>query len=287
MWVQEVMENAATDPEGGKAAAPKDTHIPSWWRAWPRLILCAVVLTGWFLFGGAVLQALEQPYELEQLSQIKADIASVKESMGDELFAILDTAFSNFPHTGSLCTSWPINTNSSAWTLSGATFFSLQLATSIGYGTQAPRTVGGKIFAMFYSIVGFCVWGSANAIVSGIIEAAVFTAVSRKYKQLAGGQTTPFLSNDQVVLLVEALAVFAWLLLMAAYYQREEGWTFTDALYFGFVSCSTIGTWIFVSPDFCGKRITLFCGPKDSATWRQKQLQVRSSTTFFCSSACP
>jgi hypothetical protein len=200
----------------------------------------------WLLFGGAVLQALEQPYELEQLSEIQADIESVKESLGDALFAEVDAALGNFPHTGSMCSSWPIDTNTSAWSLSGSTFFSLQLATSIGYGTQAPRTPGGKLFSIFYSILGFCIWGSVNAIVSGIIEGAVFTVVSRKYKQLHSGETTPFLSNDQTVLLVEALAVFVWLLLMAAYYSCWEEWAFTDALYFGFVSISTIGKWIFL-----------------------------------------
>ena len=49
---------------------------------------------------------------------------------------------------------------------------------------------------------------------------------------------TPFLSNDETVLLVETIAVCFWLVLMAAYYQHVEEWTFTDAMYFSFVSIS-------------------------------------------------
>jgi hypothetical protein len=83
--------------------------------------------------------------------------------------------------------------------------------------------------------------GYTDMLVSGLIEGAVFTLVSRKYKQLASGKMTPFLSNDETVLLVETIAVCFWLVLMAAYYQHAEGWTFTDAMYFSFVSISTIG----------------------------------------------
>jgi hypothetical protein len=125
-----------------------------------RLGLCAVVFTGWLLFGGAVLQALEQPGELQELSDLEDSIVMAKENLGDELFAMVDAALSDFPHTGSLCSSWPIDTSASSWTLSKSTFFSLQLATSIGYGTQAPKTAGGKLFSMFYSVVGFCIWVS-------------------------------------------------------------------------------------------------------------------------------
>jgi hypothetical protein len=127
-----------------------------------RLGLCAVFFTGWLLFGGAVLQALEQPGELQELSDLEDSIVMAKEHLGDALFAKIGATLSDFPHTGSLCSSWPIDTNASSWTLSKSTFFSLQLATSIGYGTQAPKTAGGKLFSIFYSVVGFCIWVSAD-----------------------------------------------------------------------------------------------------------------------------
>ena len=223
------------------SAAEPETQLANFVAAATRLGLCGLVFAAWLLFGGAILQALEQPSELEELSALQEDIESAKAGLGDELFASVDAAFSRFPHTGSLCSSWPIDTNASAWTFSGSTFFSLQLATSIGYGTQAPRTVAGKLFAVIFSIIGFCIWGYTNNLLSSIVEGVVVVVVRQKYKQMTGGRVLRFLSSNQAVLLVESVLVFAWLMLMAAYYQAEEGWEFSDSLYFSFVSTSTIG----------------------------------------------
>lgn len=52
------------------------------------------------------------------------------------------------------------------WTLLDAAFFSVVTISTVGYGELVPQTVAGKIFAMFYILVGLGVFVAAASAVA-------------------------------------------------------------------------------------------------------------------------
>ena len=68
------------------------------------------------------------------------------------------------------------------WTFSGATFFSLTVVTTIGYGHVAPITTGGRIFTLIYSIIGI---GLVAHILKRMTK-AVFRGCSYIYSKATG-----------------------------------------------------------------------------------------------------
>merc|ERR1719277_1056089 len=50
------------------------------------------------------------------------------------------------------------------WDICGGTFYCFTLMTTIGYGTFAPQTAGGKLFSCFFILVGipFAAWTYGN-----------------------------------------------------------------------------------------------------------------------------
>ncbi|OWR42695.1 hypothetical protein KGM_211243A, partial [Danaus plexippus plexippus] len=40
------------------------------------------------------------------------------------------------------------------WKFTGAFYYATTVLTTIGYGHSTPSTIGGKLFTMFYAIVG-------------------------------------------------------------------------------------------------------------------------------------
>jgi hypothetical protein len=201
-----------------------------------RIVLSGIIFIAWLFAGAAAMQKFEQPSEASEFGELEAAIAKMRESMGPALYVKLDEALRSFPSTGSMCTGWPIDTNSTSWDLKGSTFFMFQMVTTIGYGNQAPQTDHGRVFALFYTLLGFFIYGYLNIIISGCIEGTMFMAISKLAKLLRVHK-----HRQALCLLFEASAVLLWMVVMSAYYSTEEGWTFTDALYFAFISITTIG----------------------------------------------
>ena len=57
------------------------------------------------------------------------------------------------------------------WTLLDAAFFSVVTISTVGYGELVPQTVLGKLFAMFYIIVGLGVFvAAATAVAEAILR---------------------------------------------------------------------------------------------------------------------
>ena len=52
------------------------------------------------------------------------------------------------------------------WTLLDAAFFSVVTISTVGYGELVPQTAAGKIFAMFYILVGLGVFVAAASAVA-------------------------------------------------------------------------------------------------------------------------
>jgi hypothetical protein len=201
-----------------------------------RILISAAVLVIWLFIGAAAIQAFEQPAEEQQFHELEITLATLEDAIGSDLYAEIDAALQSFPSSGSMCNSWPIDTNSSSWDLQGSVFFMFQMVTTIGYGNQAPQTKGGKMFALFYTLLGFVIYGYLSMIMTGCVEGMVFAAVSKVTKVMRIHQ-----HRQAICVFLEASVVLLWIVIMGFYYSSFEDWTFTDSLYFSFISITTIG----------------------------------------------
>ena len=115
----------------------------------------------------------------------------------------------------------------------------------IGYGTFVPETDEGRIVTIFLGLVGIIstgfMLGTCAASLNTFVERVLLLcrrACSRKV--LTGAQAAPKVSMGAKVGFIATLLVVYMLAgaLLAAY---AESWAYLDALYFVFVSVSTIG----------------------------------------------
>jgi len=57
------------------------------------------------------------------------------------------------------------------WSLLDAAFFSVVTISTVGYGELVPQTVAGKIFAMFYILIGLGVFvAAASAVAEALLR---------------------------------------------------------------------------------------------------------------------
>jgi len=112
------------------------------------------------------------------------------------------------------------------WTFEGSTFFTITIATTIGYGTFTPLTSTGKQIVIFCSLPAIyltIVFGQKN------MELLQKGFCRTQYESLG------LMGFFSVIFLLSFMLVGGWIL------TNSEGWTMWDSIYFCWVSFSTIG----------------------------------------------
>ncbi|KAM8919919.1 potassium channel subfamily K member 15 [Lycaon pictus] len=130
------------------------------------------------------------------------------------------------------------------WKFAGSFYFAITVITTIGYGHAAPGTDSGKVFCMFYALLGIpltlvtfqSLGERLNALVRRLLLAA----------KRCLGLRRPRVSPENMVV-AGLLGCAATLALGAAAFAHFEGWTFFHAYYYCFITLTTIGFGDFVA----------------------------------------
>tara|TARA_Y100000780_G_C13689371_1_gene418871 strand:- start:3112 stop:3684 length:573 start_codon:yes stop_codon:yes gene_type:complete len=121
-------------------------------------------------------------------------------------------------------------------------FFAMTLTSTIGYGTFAPQTPGGKAATVLLGTVGI--------VVTGLVLAVLGEAWSLCIGRAAKGCTRARKDESEQLRTrrdatahcwAAALLGVAMLLIGAALLHATEGWDYGDALYATWVTASTVG----------------------------------------------
>ncbi|CAF0989182.1 unnamed protein product, partial [Didymodactylos carnosus] len=111
------------------------------------------------------------------------------------------------------------------------------------YGHRTLLTSRGKIFCIFYAILGIpmslIMFQSAGERLNSIL-----TYVLTRLKRLFNKKSTKI--TDGELLVAETLLSVITLLIGAFVFSRYEDWTFFDSFYYGFITLTTIGFGDFV-----------------------------------------
>lgn len=119
------------------------------------VILLANIILG--VVAGCIYRELELPTELTARTETARVIARLNSSMPpqdwEELMSSLGASASGLQADVIAVETGTLHTLPANWDYSSSMFFAFTVATTIGYGTFAPVTRGGRIFTIFYACV--------------------------------------------------------------------------------------------------------------------------------------
>uniref|UniRef100_A0A8C5NDN7 Potassium channel subfamily K member 17-like n=1 Tax=Gouania willdenowi TaxID=441366 RepID=A0A8C5NDN7_GOUWI len=114
------------------------------------------------------------------------------------------------------------------WKFTSSAVFAATVVTTIGYGNMSPATMPGQIFCVFFALIGI----PLNLLV-----------LNRVGKYML--RCTRFFIH-----LVSCLCgTVLFFIVPMIVFQQQEGWTFSEAIYYCFITLSTIGFGDFVADN--------------------------------------
>ncbi|XP_071963389.1 potassium channel, subfamily K, member 16-like [Antedon mediterranea] len=213
-----------------------------------QLLLLAFLLLLYLLSGTLVFSLLEKPYEIEVIEDFKvyvdelyASNRCINPNSLRELSAIFGRANQGLYTTIDI--SSDNNTFFSSWEVPDALFFSFSAISTIGYGNIVPQTSGGRLFCIFYSILGIPI-----VIAVGSFAGYGITTLHRKCAFRLVGKFK--LENKSMIIFCNCLIASVIILIgivppSMGFASLYKFGTF-EMFYFTFVTMSTIGFGDFV-----------------------------------------
>ncbi|XP_064868600.1 potassium channel subfamily K member 12-like [Oncorhynchus nerka] len=218
-----------------------------------RFLLLAILIVLYLLCGAVVFSAIERPSEVQAHGKWNITLFNFSDTFNislEDLNSFLreyETAIAAGIRADAL---------RPRWDFTGAFYFVGTVVSTIGFGMSTPVTVAGKVFLIFYGLLGCAATILFfNLFLERIITllAVVMKAV-RERRIRNSGLLPPGIRHDfsacsfpgwkpsvYHVMLILGLSAIIISCCASAMYTPVEGWAYLDSLYFCFVTFSTIG----------------------------------------------
>ncbi|XP_026080705.1 potassium channel subfamily K member 12 [Carassius auratus] len=218
-----------------------------------RFLLLAVLIIVYLLCGAAVFSAIERPSEMRAHRRWNRTLLNFSDTFNislQDLGALLKE------YEAAIAAGVRVDALRPRWDFTGAFYFVGTVVSTIGFGMTTPVTVAGKVFLIFYGLLGCAATILFfNLFLERIITllAVVMKAV-RLRRLRTSGLLPPGICQDFAastlpgwkpsvyhVMLILGLSAIVISCCASAMYTPVEGWAYLDSLYFCFVTFSTIG----------------------------------------------
>jgi hypothetical protein len=236
---------------------------------WKLILIFIFCMFLYAAIGGIAYHFIETSYEKDHLVSLHAKINGflsshpcMNASKIKTISRILDRM-----NEGGLMYLRPEIVNVSNWDIGSAIFMASQIVGAVGYGNITPRTVGGKIFTVFYAIIGIPLFiifafavGRPIARFIRFLEKRFCLSCSlddpttvgqRNPKRSQAGNT--MLRRIWVylvrILMLFIVGVIFFVLIPAAIFTAIETWRYGESVYFCFISVLSIGFGDYVPGD--------------------------------------
>ncbi|XP_007943177.1 potassium channel subfamily K member 4 [Orycteropus afer afer] len=213
-------------------------------RSTTLLALLALVLL-YLVSGALVFRALEQPHE----QQAQRELGEVREKFLRAHPCVSDQELGHFikevadalgggadPETNSTS-----NSSHSVWNLGSAFFFSGTIITTIGYGNAALRTDAGRLFCIFYALVGIPLFGILLAGVGDRLGSSLRRGIGHIEAIFLKWHVPPELVRVLSAVLFLLIGCLLFVLTPVFVFCYVEGWSKLEAVYFVIVTLTTVG----------------------------------------------
>ncbi|CAF3658408.1 unnamed protein product [Adineta steineri] len=199
-----------------------------------RTVALMFIVLIYLMLGAAVFNALESKREIANRLIYKQKIARIlyrTDTVPNEtLFVSLTTAIFENRHFR--------RGTAKQWTFPGAFYFSTLVVTLIGYGQTTPKTMGGKIFCMVYTVAGVPLNLIMFQSVGERLNAIISFVLSRLKRFL--GLRRQKVSGFELIA-VEFGMTTMLVLCGSIVFSTYEEWTYFESIYYSLVTFWTIG----------------------------------------------
>ncbi|XP_061608759.1 potassium channel subfamily K member 13 [Phyllopteryx taeniolatus] len=220
-----------------------------------RFFLLAGLILLYLLCGAAIFSALEHPFELRARRLWRQQLENFTRR-----YAVHPRALRTLLRQYEEANGAGIRVDASRprWDFSGAFYFVGTVVSTIGFGMTTPATIAGKIFLIFYGLIGCAAtilffnlfleriitmlayimrWCHERRLrCSGVGDASGRRDASGEEDSLEGWKPSVY-----YVMLILGLASIVIACSASTLYCSMENWSYVDSLYFCFVAFSTIG----------------------------------------------
>ncbi|XP_045896772.1 potassium channel subfamily K member 13 [Micropterus dolomieu] len=220
-----------------------------------RFCLLAGLILLYLLCGAAIFSALEHPFELHARHLWKQQLDNFTRRYRVNLGA-LHTLLRQYEEANGA--GIRVDTLRPRWDFSGAFYFVGTVVSTIGFGMTTPATIAGKIFLIFYGLIGCAATILFfNLFLERIITmlayimrwcherrlrcAGVGVVSSREESSGEEDSLEGWKPSVYYVMLILGVASVVIACSASTLYSSMENWSYVDSLYFCFVAFSTIG----------------------------------------------
>ncbi|XP_014905316.1 potassium channel subfamily K member 17-like [Poecilia latipinna] len=129
------------------------------------------------------------------------------------------------------------------WKFTSSAVFAATVVTTIGYGNMSPSTTTGQIFCVFFALFGI----PLNVVVLNRVGKYMLTLERNVSDFLEGKSGRKGCTRFFVHLFCYICGTVLFFIMPMLVFQQQEGWTYSQAIYYCFITLSTIGFGDFVA----------------------------------------
>ncbi|KAM4625911.1 potassium channel subfamily K member 17-like [Polymixia lowei] len=204
----------------------------------PSILMLGAVYVSYVLVGGAVFWKLEGDLGKEDITHIMAQKQQLlrtysclnQDGLNEVVQIIQDASKAGLSLKGN-------DTSDGFWKFTSSAVFAATVVTTIGYGNMSPSTTYGQIFCVFFALFGI----PLNMVVLNRVGKYMLV-IERNICDFLQGKTTHRRCARFFVHLVSYLSGVALFFVVPMHvFKEHEGWTYAQAIYYCFITLSTIG----------------------------------------------
>uniref|UniRef100_A0A4W5MH91 Potassium channel, subfamily K, member 17 n=1 Tax=Hucho hucho TaxID=62062 RepID=A0A4W5MH91_9TELE len=187
----------------------------------PSILMLAVLYVAYVLIGGLIFWKLEGGLVRQNIARLLEE----KSALLDTYPCLNQEAMDVIRDSSKVGLSLKGNqTMDSFWKFTSSAVFAATVVTTIGYGNMSPSTTAGQIFCVFFALFGI----PLNMVVLNRVG---------KYMLAIERNLTRFMIH--LLSYLSGTALF--FVMPMVVFKQQEGWSYSQAIYYCFISLSTIG----------------------------------------------